>query len=123
MFMKTSAYKFSPHYSPAEIQDGVHCGETGYDVIKRSTGELVGEIFGSEILVDPNDESKGWQKEFHFVGQDGRSGAGSTRMAAIEDAANADCDWCFSTRVIDWQGGEAPCPVCSNGPAEARPVS
>ena len=124
----TRTYKFTPHFSPREIQDGAHCGETSYDVSYRTNiHEIIGTVSGNEILVDPNDESRGWVKEFYFVSTDGRIGMGSTRGKAIADAAapaaKADCDWCYNDRTIDWKGAEAPCPVCSNGPAEAAPIA
>jgi len=108
-------YKFKPYWSPREIQDGVHCGETAYDVYKW--GEKIGDIAGMTIGDD-------WEKTFYFRHVDGRSGYGTTRVAAIEEALSSfGCDWCFDDGTVDWKGGEVPCPFCSGGPTEALPCN
>jgi len=121
-------FTYKSHWTPLEMQDGAHCGGTSYDVYEGHT--FIGQLEGNEQLVDPDNEGRGWVTVFTFQGAKGTRygvGDGSTRAAAIiasEPIAEvqAECDWCYSTRVIDWQGAEAPCPVCSNGPAEARPL-
>ena len=78
-------YRYSSHYSQAEIRDGATGGETSYEV--TSNGVPIGSIFGHEILAEEGNEDGNWVREFSFTSIDGKSGSGSTRRAAIEDAA------------------------------------
>ena len=86
----TPNFKFTCDYTPAEIQDGAHCGSLSYSV--RLGGSEIGTVFSDEYLKDPDDESKGWVKEFSYRPGAGVtdyiSGQGKTRKAAIVRATS-----------------------------------